>query len=60
LRLSGGEVLTPNGFINLVTMDRNVARRLNADLHISGTNVEYRNFDVISNDKAFIFLSRKN
>jgi hypothetical protein len=36
-----------------------VARRRNADFDASRTDIEYRYFYFIADDKAFVFFSRK-
>jgi hypothetical protein len=59
VRLGGGEVFTLDGLVDLVTVNRYIARRPDADFHASGADTEYRDFYVIAYDKAFIFLSCK-
>ena len=59
VRLGGGEVFTLDGLVDLVTVDRDIARRPDADFHASCADTKYRDFYFVANDKALIFLSCK-
>lgn len=60
LRLGCSEIFPLDGFVDLVSMDRNIARRGDADFYIAGTDAEYRDLDLVADNKTFIFFSRKN
>jgi hypothetical protein len=57
LRFGRCEVFALDRFINLVPVDRNMARRGNADFYAAGSYVEDRNFNFVSYNEAFIFFS---
>ena len=60
LRFGRGEVLALNGFINFMSMDRNMTRSRDSDLYAAGSNIEDGYLDFVSYNKAFIFFSCKD
>ncbi len=59
LRPRSGQVLTLDSFKNLVSVNRDVLRRGDADLHVAWTHTENGDLDLIPDDQALTFLPRE-
>jgi hypothetical protein len=60
LRFGGGQIFSFDGFVHLMSMDRNMARRGDSDFDVAGSNAEYRHFYFIANNETLIPFSRKD
>jgi hypothetical protein len=56
----GSQILSLDGFVNLLAMDRNFRGSINSQPDFVATDIDDRNDNVVANHDAFVALSRQN